>query len=418
VNEEVQLSQSDMAAIAHLLPDPEPPVVARTDGTIIPIASVRLDGNERKYVLECLESTWISSQGPFVTRFEEAFATAVGCRHGIACSSGTAALHLILAALGLRPGDEVLVPTATMIAVANTVAHTGATPVFVDAHLATWNMDLEALEAAITPRTRAIVAVHTYGHALDMERVTAIAARHGLLVVEDAAEAHGATRGGAPVGSLGAAAAFSFYGNKIVTTGDGGMVTTNDARLADAVRSLRDHAFSKGRHFWHTRLAFNYRMSGLQAAIGLAQVERFDELVAIRRANAARYDTGLAEIPGIVLPPREDEGCRDVAWMYGVLVTPGFGLSRDELRRVLALRGIETRTFFVPLHLQPVFYRREAARRLPVAETIGRQGLLLPSGATLTPADIDEVVRAVAVAPGLPPSNVTGLHLGSDHPSK
>jgi perosamine synthetase len=351
------------------------------------------------YVTECVQTGWVSSQGRFVTAFEAAFAERCGARHGIACTSGTTALHLALTAAGVGPGDEVIIPAFTMVASANAVSHLGARPVLVDAEPRTWNLDLDQVAAALGPRTKAVCPVHTYGLPVDMTALATLAERRGLWVIEDAAEAHGATDRGRPTGSLGHLGCFSFYANKIVTTGEGGMVTTDDAELAGLCRTLRDHAFSPERHFWHKLRGYNYRMTNLQAAVGLAQVERFDELVAIRRRNAAWYRRRLEGVRGLVLPP-EREGAESVYWMYSVLVTPEFGMDRDDLRAHLAEAGIETRTFFIPMHRQPAYVDDYAGRSFPVAERLCEQGVNLPSGATLTAEDIDRVADAILGAKG------------------
>jgi perosamine synthetase len=405
--QEARLPESVMAELEKIIPGPEPPLEIRISRIpvaeealarpIIPVADPKLDGNELRYVTQCVRSNWISSAGRFVREFEEAFAAAVGCRYGVACSSGTTALHLALAALGLGPGDEVLIPTFTMIATANAVRYTGALPVLVDAERETGNVDAAQLASKITSQTRGIVLVHTYGHPADMAPILDLAERRGLWVVEDAAEAHGARYQNRPVGSLGRAASFSFYANKIITTGEGGMVTTNDGDVARLARRLRDHAFSDDRHFWHTYLGFNYRMTNLQAAIGLAQTERLDELVEIHRTNAARYTSRLSRVPGLTLP-MERPWARNVYWMYGCLVEDAFGISRDMLRGRLARQGIETRTFFIPIHFQPIYYERYQGQRYPVAEELCRRGLYLPSGATLTEAEIAYVVEMVETA--------------------
>lgn len=402
--QETRLPESVMAELAKLIPGPEPPLEVRVPRIpvaeealtrrIIPVSDPKLDGNELRYVTQCIQSNWISSAGRFVRDFEEAFAAAVGCRYGVACSNGTTALHLALATLGIGPGDEVIIPTFTMIATANAVRYTGATPVLVDSERGTWNLDVGQLEAKITPRTRGIVLMHTYGHPVDTDPVLELAARRDLWVVEDAAEAHGARYKDRPAGSLTRAASFSFYANKIITTGEGGMVTTNDAELARVARRLRDHAFSDERHFWHKYLGFNYRMTNMQAAVGLAQVERLEEFVGIRRANAVRYTRALSKIPGLTLPV-ERPWARNVYWMYGMVVEDAFGISRDELRQRLARRGIETRTFFIPIHIQPIYYELFKGQRYPVAEELCRRGLYLPSGATLTEAEVDYVCETV-----------------------
>lgn len=390
--EPCQISDADWEQISHLIPGPDPPLA--TTGYVIPVADTLLDGNELRYVTECVQSNWLSSIGPFVRRFELEFARAAGCEFGIACANGTVALHLVLAALGINQGDEVIIPTFTMIATANAVGYTGATPVLVDAEAETWNLDVAQLEARITTRTKAIVVVHTYGHPVRMDEVRAVAQRHNLYVIEDAAEAHGAEYHGQQIGSLGDAATFSFYANKIITTGEGGMVTTNDARLAATARQLRDHAFSSARHFWHEYRGFNYRMSNLQAAVGLAQTERLPQLVAKRRAAAARYTELLRDVPGLRLP-HERPDVRSVFWMYGLLVEKEFGPSRDELRCYLAAHGIETRTFFIPIHLQPIYFALCRGQHYPVAETLCQRGLYLPSGPTLSDTDIEFVAETV-----------------------
>jgi perosamine synthetase len=272
------------------------------------------------------------------------------------------------------------------------VRYTGAEPVFVDADPQTWNLDPSAIADKISSRTRAIIAVHTYGQPADMDALGSLAADNGLILIEDAAEAHGASYRGRPVGSIGEVSAFSLYGNKILTAGEGGVLTTNNSRIAGIAAELRDHAFSRERHFWHRRPGFNYRMTNLQAAVGLAQTERLPELVARRRKNAERYRDQLASIDGIGLPPQLEGG---VTWVYGITVDSGSGVDRDELRRRLGARGVETRTFFVPLHLQPIYFRQFAHQRYPVAEDLGSRGLYLPSGPTLSDQDVAYVVDAV-----------------------
>jgi perosamine synthetase len=402
-----ELTPDELDRIRHLLPAPEPPLGSPgvIDGLPAPVGVLRvceplLDGNERRYVDAAIDANWISSGGQFVHRFEEAFASAAGCSHGVACSSGTAALHLALAAVGIGAGDDVIIPAFTMIATANAVRLLGATPVLVDSEPRTGNLDVALVEERITSRTRAIVPVHVYGHPIDMSALRALADRHDLLVIEDAAEAHGARYEGRPVGSLGHAAAFSFYANKIVTTGEGGMVTTNDASIAGRVRELCNHAYSPERDFWHRSVAFNYRMSNVQAALGLAQTERLEELVDRRRNNAARYIRSLAGVDGIGLPD-EAENVRSVFWMVALTVdAERFGCTRDELRRRLAARGIETRNFFLPVHLQPAYYRQQLPRSYPVAERLGMSGLYVPSSPGLSDADVAYVAAAIVEARG------------------
>jgi perosamine synthetase len=393
----VRPSEAELAPIRTQIPDPEPELACPSSGRVLRVAETLLDGNELRYVSECVETNWVSSAGSFVRRFEAAFAAAVGCRYGVACSSGTAALHLALAASGIGPGDEVIVPTFTMIASANAVGYVGATAVLVDTDARTWNLDIARVIESIGPRTRAIMVMHTYGHAVDMEPVWRVAAANDLAVIEDAAEAHGAEYHGRPAGSLGSVAAFSFYGNKIITTGEGGMVTTDDELVAATARELRDHAFSRERHFWHGFRGFNYRMSNLQAAVGLAQVERLGELQAARRRTADWYRQALDGTPGLTFAPRQP-GHADAEWVFGCLVDGAFGCSRDELRRRLAAEGIETRTFFVPIHLQPAYLQEHSGRRHPVAEELGRMGLYLPSGPALSREDVARVADAIGRA--------------------
>lgn len=390
---ESNISEKDLEEIRDLIPGPEPSAPKS-----IPVADTALNGNELRYLTQCILSNWISSAGPFVREFENRFAREMGCEYGVACSSGTIALHLAVTTLGIGPGDEVIIPAFTMVATASAVSYTGAVPVLVDAEPDTWNMDVSQIEAKITPRTKAIIVVHVYGHPVDMDPVLEIARRRGLYVIEDAAEAHGAAYHGRPVGSLGDVACFSFYANKIVTTGEGGMVTTNDEAIGRVARRLRDHAFSDERHFWHKYCGFSYRMTNLQAAVGLAQTERLAELVERRRSNARLYTELLKDIPGLTLP-KERPGVKNVFWMYGVVVEDAFGCSRDELREHLAGSGIESRTFFIPIHLQPVHFEKYRGLHFPVAEHLCRKGMYLPSGATLTAAQIRFVAGAIRKAP-------------------
>jgi len=400
----VNLKPEDLGDLAQVIPGRDPELrisisripVSETDlqSRVIPVCEPTLGGNEAKYVQDCIEGNWISSAGKYIPRFEEAFAQACDARYGVACANGTVALHLALATLGIGPGDEVILPTFTMIATINAITYTGATPVLVDAEPATWNMDMNQVADKITSRTRAVMPVHTYGHPVDMDPLSEMAERHGFYVVEDAAEAHGAEYKGRKAGSLGHAGSFSFYANKIITTGEGGMITTDDAELARLARVLRDHAFSEERHFWHKYLGFNYRMTNMQAAVGLAQTEQMESFVEARRTNAARYTAALSQIPGIVTPP-EAEWVKNVFWMYSVLVEDEFGMTRDGLRAYLADHGIETRTFFIPMHLQPIYYQAYKGQRYPVAEMLCQRGFYLPSASSLTAHEIDYITDMV-----------------------
>jgi perosamine synthetase len=327
-----------------------------------------------------------------VKRFEREFAAYCGVRHGVATHNGTVALHLALAALGIGPGDEVILPTLTFVATANAVVYTGATPVFVDSEPHTWNIAPEAVARAVTPRTRAIIAVHLYGHPADMDPLRALADQHGLTLIEDAAEAHGARYKGRRAGSLSDVAIFSFFGNKIITTGEGGMVLTDDPALAERCFLLENQARHNENPYWHAEIGYNYRMTNLQAALGVAQLERIEDLIAVRVQNAAHYNRRLSEVPGLSRPPCA-EWAENVYWMYTVLVEEEYGLDRDTVMTRLRQRGIDTRPAFYPIHTLPMYHQDQ---RLPVAEEVGRKGLNLPSGATLTPEQVDLVCDVLA----------------------
>ncbi len=339
---------------------------------------------EKKYVKDCMESGWISSLGKYVTSFQELFSAKMGCQFGIAVSSGTTALHLCLVAIGVQEGDEIIVPSFTMIATANAVSYCGATPVFVDAEKETLCIDPNKIISKITKKTKAIIAVHIYGHPCDMDAINDIAARHNLWVVEDSAEAHGARYHGRPCGSLGDISAFSCYANKIITTGEGGMITTNDKNLADICAYLKDFCFSPERHFWHKRLGYNYRMTNLQAAIGLGQTERLESIVQKKLEIAKWYTTRLKKY---VRTPITKAGCFNVYWMYGIQIK-----KKDELRQYLADNGVETRNFFIPMHLQPIYKTRG---RFPVSEWAMEHGIYLPSGLDLTEEKIDKICKLI-----------------------
>jgi perosamine synthetase len=362
---------------------------------VIPVWEPVLDGNEERYVRDCLETNWISSLGRYITRFEESFAAWNGMPHGVAMSSCTAALHATFVALGIGPGDEVVIPDFTLIVSANTVVQAGAKPVLVDADPGTWCLDPDRIEERITPRTKAILAVHMYGHPSDMDAIGRIAGERGLAVVEDCAEAHGAEVSGRKVGTFGTASCFSFYGNKILTTGEGGMVLTRDPELARRLRLLRDQAFERPR-FVHRQMGFNYRLTNLQAAIGLAQTERADVKVAKKRQIAGWYLELLSGCPDVAVQ-REAPGARSVYWMFGVTLEERFLQGRDAVMQELAEAGVETRAFFCPMHLQPVFAGRDprfpdCSGSFPVSEGLWKRGLYLPSGLGLTRPQAEEVV--------------------------
>lgn len=357
----------------------------------IPVSAPWLAGHVRDYVLDCVESGWVSSLGTYVARFEQEFAAFCECDHAVATSSGTAALHLALAAIGLGAGDEVLVPDLTFVATANAVTYTGATPVLVDVDAATWTIDPMEARRRVTPRTKALIVVHLYGLPADMDALLALADEHGLVVVEDAAQAHGARYKGRVAGSLGDISAFSFYGNKIITTGEGGMVVTHDEKLASRARLLRGHAMDPVRRYYHSEVGFNHRMTNIQAAIGCAQMEQVAEILDRRRRIADAYERGLAGAAAIEGPPSMP-WADNVHWMYSILIGERGNLSRDELARALDDRGIETRPFFVPLHQLPAF---RCGERFPVASRLAASGLNLPSGNALTAAQIERVCAAI-----------------------
>ncbi len=382
-----------------MLPGREPQLApAPPFGRAIPVCEPDLSGSELERVTDCMRSGWISSIGALVTEFEQAFAAAVGARHGVACCNGTVAVHMALHTAGVGPGDEVIVPSFTMIATANAVRYCGAVPVLVDSDPLTWNLSLQDVAAKITDRTRAIVPVHTYGNPCDLDALRDLAAEHDLALIYDAAEAHGALYQGQPIGGAGLASTYSFYANKIVTTGEGGMVTTDDAEFAKVAREVANHAFSEERHFWHRYLGFNYRLTSLQAAIGLAQVERFDSLVQARIGHGEQYSELLRDVSGVQLPPTSP-GNLNVYWMYGIMLEDAFPMSRDELREFLAARGVETRTFFVPVHLQPVYFGTPGAQgEFPVAEDLCLRGLYLPSSSGLRDDELRYVVDCIRQA--------------------
>ncbi len=354
----------------------------------IPISEPTLLGNEEKYVLDCLRSNWISSLGKYTQNFEKAFASFCEVKHAIAVINGTAALHVALLALGAGEDDEIIVPTLTYVATANAVTYCGARPIFADCEFDTWNIDVGQIESLITQRTKGIIAVHLFGHPVDMDPLLEIAKKHKLFVLEDAAEAHGAVYKGRKVGTMGDAATFSFYGNKIITTGEGGMVTTNSDVLAERIRLLKGQGVDPQRQYWHPVIGYNYRMTNIQAAIGLAQLERVEELIERHRYNARLYSESLKELPSVVLPVEKDWASH-VYWVYGILLK-NFYQSRNQVMEYLAKRGIETRPFFYPVHLMPPYHRKIS---LPVAETISAQGIILPSSANFLKDTIHRVCQ-------------------------
>lgn len=363
----------------------------------IPVNVPLLDGNELRYLQECIESGWISSDGPFVRQFEERMAARVNRKHGIAVCNGSMALDAAIAALGIQEGDEVIMPTFTIISCAAAVVRAGAKPVLVDSDPLTWNMDVSRLEERITPRTKAIMVVHIYGLPVDMAPVMALARKYGLKVIEDAAQMHGQTYGQSPCGSFGDLSTFSFYPNKHVTTGEGGMIVTDDDDLAERCRSLRNLCFQPQRRFVHEELGWNLRMTNLQAALGLAQLERLDEFVDRKRRMGRRYMQLLSKLPGLELALPQTAYAENIYWIFGLILKEEVPFDADMMMRRLAELGIGTRPFFWPMHEQPVFQKMGLfhGERYPVAERLARRGFYIPSGLALTDAEMTRVAEGV-----------------------
>ncbi len=362
----------------------------------IPVCEPEVSKKEEEYVLDCIRSNWISSKGKYVDEFASKFATFCGLKYGVLTTNGTAALHLALAALGVSEGDEVIIPAFTMIATAFAVVYTGATPVLVDSEPETWNIDTNKIEEKITEKTKVIMPVHIYGHPCDMNPIMRLAKKYKLWVVEDAAEAHGAEYKGKKAGGIGHIGCFSFYANKIITMGEGGAAVTNDEKIAQKLEMLHDLAHSPKKRFSHVAVGFNYRLTNLQAAVGMAQLEQIDKFIRARRRNAQLYNRYLRDIKGLRLPT-EKEWAKNVYWMYGVVVEKEFGIGRDELMAALAERKIGTRTFFTPMHQQSIFRKMGLFKgeKYPLAEGLGKRGLYLPSSSGLTPNEIEFVCQTI-----------------------
>jgi perosamine synthetase len=368
---------------------------------MIPVNEPLLVGNEAKYLTQCIETGWISSEGPFVRRLEDGMAEITGQRYGVAVSSGSAALEIAVSALGIGAGDEVILPTFTIISCAAPIVRAGATPVVVDCEPLTWNMDPDQIESKITPRTKAIMVVHVYGLPVDMDPILDIAQHHGLKIIEDGAEQIGQTyrgrSGTGTIGSFGDIATFSFYPNKHVTTGEGGMVLTTDATLAERSQDLRNLCFGKHHRFFHEALGWNFRMSNLQAAVGVAQMERLSITLEKKRKIGAWYDELLADIAELERPTARVDYAENVYWVYGVVLEDSVPFEASEVMTRLAAEGIGTRPFFWPMHEQPVFRNMGLFEDIscPVAERIARRGFYLPSGLALTRDQAEQVATAV-----------------------
>ncbi len=358
----------------------------------VPVAEPTIDDLELKYVKQCIQSGWVSSKGTFIDRFEEEFAVFCNTKHAITTCNGTAALHLTLLACDIGPGDEVIMPTLTFIATANAVKYTGAEPIFVDSNPHTWTMDATLTTQAITSKTKAIIPVHLYGHPADIDPLKSICKKHNLVLIEDAAEAHGALYKGQRVGSIGDMGIFSFFGNKILTTGEGGMVVTNSDDYANRIRLFRDHGMDKNRRYWHPVLGYNYRLTNIQAAVGVAQLEKIDRILFHKRQCAKWYKEVLSGTPGLTLPS-EMSWANCVFWLYSILIEEEIsGISRDDLITTLQLKGIESRPIFHPLHLQPIYLTEQS---LPIAEKLARSGLSLPSSVKLTREEVHAIAETI-----------------------
>lgn len=363
----------------------------------IPVNEPLLNGNEKKYLCECIDTGWISSEGPFVRKFEQRMSDSVGRKYGIAVSNGTAALEVAVQALGIGEGDEVIMPTFTIISCAMAVTRLGAVPVLVDSDIHTWNMNVDEIEAKITPRTRAIMMVHLYGLPAEADKVLALAEKYDLKVIEDAAEMHGQTYKGEPCGSFGDISTFSFYPNKHITTGEGGMIVTDDEQLAERCRLLRNLCFRKDVRYVHDEISDNYRFTNLQAAVGLAQLERLEEFVARKRAMGKYYTEKLKDIDGLILPVEKTDYADNIYWVYGIVLDRQTGADNKTVQKLLAEEGIGSRTFFWCMHEQPV-YRKQGLFKdesYPNAEFLARNGLYIPSGLALTAEQMERVAEGL-----------------------
>ncbi|MBI2966755.1 MAG: DegT/DnrJ/EryC1/StrS family aminotransferase [Bacteroidetes bacterium] len=362
----------------------------------IPVNEPLLNGNEKKYLAECIETRWISSEGPFVSKFEEQFATRVNRNFGIAVTNGSSALDAAVLALGIKPGDEVILPAFTIISCAAAIVRAGAKPVLVDCD-STWNMDVSHVEKKIGKRTRAIMVVHIYGLPADMNPILQLARKHGLRIIEDAAEMHGQTCYGKPCGSFGDVSIFSFYPNKLVTTGEGGMIVTDDKKIAEKCRSLRNLCFLPQKRFYHRVLGFNFRMTNLQAALGLAQLERMNEFIQKKRRMGKLYHELLREVPGIELQPVKTSYAENIWWVFGIVLDKKIPFNAFAAMEKLKRMGIGTRPFFIPMHMQPVFRKMGLFKneKYPVSERLARKGFYIPSGLALTEEQIRGSAEAV-----------------------
>ncbi len=363
----------------------------------IPVNEPLLDGNEKKYLIECIDTGWISSEGPFIKKFEELFAERVNRKHAIAVSNGSVAIDAAIIALGIKAGDEVIMPSFTIISCAAAIVRVGAIPVVVDSDPITWNMDVNLVEEKISMRTKAIMVVHIYGLPVDMDPLLEVARKHNLKIIEDAAEMHGQTYKGRPCGSFGDVSTFSFYPNKHITTGEGGMIVTDDQKIADHCRSLRNLCFNPEKRFVHEELGFNFRMTNLQAALGLAQLERLDAFVKRKRDMGHYYTEKLGSVKGLDLPLPQTSYAENIYWVYGIVLKEDVPFDAAQAMKKLAALNSGSRPFFWPMHEQPVFKKMGLFKGVycPVAERLARRGFYIPSGLALTTNQMDKVIEAV-----------------------
>ena len=358
----------------------------------IPLVKPIIEKEELSNVIEAVKSGWISSRGYFVKEFERKFGEWIGIKHSVAVSNGTVALHLALLALGVGSGDEVIIPNLTFASPANMTILTGARPVFTDVTKEYWCIDPDEIEKQINPRTKAIIVVHLYGHPAKMDEIMEIAEKHNLYVIEDCAEAHGAMFNNSKVCTIGHIGTFSFYGNKIITTGEGGMVVTNDSELAKKIRIMRDHGMKP--RYWHISLGFNYRMTNLQAAIGVAQIDRVEDIIKRKREIAILYSNEFESIPGIKTHP-EMPWAKNVFWLYSILIDEKkYGYTRDDLTTYLSGYGIETRKFFYPLSIMPI-YRKYVTHEYPTSFYLSKHGINLPSGPKISDNELISVIELI-----------------------
>lgn len=357
----------------------------------VPVAEPLFGKEEKKYINQCIDSGWVSSSGSFVTDFEKKCSSFSKSKYAIATSNGTTALHLALLAAGIKKGDEVIVPTLTFISTANAVRYTGAKPIFIDSQSDSWNIDPSLIEESITKRTKAIIPVHLFGLPADMDPIMQISKRHNLIVIEDAAEAQGALYKGKPVGSIGHMGTFSFYGNKIITTGEGGMVLTKNKKIQEKIRVLRDHGMSKTKRYVHEVLGYNYRLTNIQAALGVAQMEKINKIIDIKIKIANRYISGLKDCKNIHLPIKPN-WAKNVFWLFSIILKGDDHFKRDRLIEELRYNGIDSRPMFPSIHTQPIY---NTSDKLPIAERLSKNGISLPSSPSLKLSEIDKIISII-----------------------